>query len=204
MIENLTEFWYLWLAAVVLAGVTVFVAVKASKASKLHNETVRRQEEEIKRLKYLSDKYSELTLQTAESSDAMELIEGIAAVLQKKTEKSGDCISAFNEAEEYCRKAYAVKYFLDDIRESGLSFWCRNNDEPLISLTFEAMSDIGETDSLNIMRAMYPMFDKNDDAVSYDKDRVAELDGKFSSVFSFERTADGMKKYIAEQISRNV
>lgn len=204
MIENITEFWYMWLAAVILAGVTVLAAIKASKAAKRHNETVRRQEEEIKRLKYLSDKYSILTLQTAESADAEELIEGIAAVLQKKLEKSDAYLDSFNGAEEYQKRAYAVKYFFDDIKESGLSYWCRNNDEPLISLTFGAMSDIGQTDCLHIMKAMYPMFDKNDDAVSFDKDKIAELDGKFSSVFSFEQTAQGMKKYIIEQISRNV
>jgi len=196
MIDNIIEFWYLWLAAAVLAVITVFVAIKASKAAAKHNENVRLRDEEFKRLKYLSDKYADLSCEKVNDADAAELIEGISAVLQKKLEKSGDFSGEFDISAEYEKKAYAVKYFIEDVSASGLSFWCRNNGEPLISLTFSAMEDIGENRILNIMRAMYPMFDKNDDVTSYDSDRISELDKKFSAEFSRERIEHGMKEYV--------
>ncbi len=41
MIDNLKEFWYLWLIVVVLLVIAVFAMKKASAAVKKHNETMR-------------------------------------------------------------------------------------------------------------------------------------------------------------------
>ncbi len=106
----------------------------------------------------------------------------MAAVLQRKLEKSGDFNGEFESASVLEKKMYACHYFFEDVKDGKLSDWCRNNGEPLISLTLELISDIGENKLLSVMKKMYPMFDKNDDVTSYDESRIKELETDFSKI----------------------
>ncbi len=201
MIDNLKEFWYLWLAAAILFAIACFAMKKASAAVKKHNDTLKRQDEELKRLKYLADNYSVLTPEIVSDAPGVELIDGVCAVLQRKLEKSGDFNGEFESASLIEKKLYACSYFFEDLRSGKLSDWCRNNGEPLISLMFELFSDIGECGLLSVMKKMYPMFDKNDDSASYDKGRTQELDSEFSKLYSEERIAGEVKNFILLSVS---
>lgn len=202
MIDNLKEFWYLWLIVIVLLVIAVFAMKKASAAVKKHNETIRRQDKELKRLKYLVDNYSSLTPELAEKAPAGELIEGVCAVLQRRLEKSGDFNGEFKSASILEKKLYACSYFFEDLRGGKLSDWCRNNGEPLISLTFELISDVGENGLLSVMKSMYPMFDKNNDSVSFDNERVKELDSRFAEIYSENTLAEKVKEYAVSFLSK--
>ena len=204
MIDNLKEFWYLWLIVVVLLVIAVFAMKKASAAVKKHNETMRSRDEELKRLKYLVDNYSSVTPESAQKADPCELIDGMAAVLQRKLEKRGDFNGEFESASVLEKKMYACHYFFEDVKDGKLSDWCRNNGEPLISLTLELISDIGENKLLSVMKKMYPMFDKNDDVTSYDESRIKELNSDFSKIYSKERIAGEVRDFVVSSFSEKI
>ncbi len=195
MIESLTQYWYMWLVLVVLVIVFVIVAGKASKAVKKRNAVMKQQEEFAKRFKFLVNKYKSIDFSIAQESDAAELAEGVTAVLQYSLEKSDNPDDEYKNALLWKREVYALYYFAEDCRQS-LSYFFKNNGEPLPSVLISALKSIGAENIYSVTAQMYSMYDENNENVSIDKNRIELLNKKFSDAYNEAEFFELVKKYI--------
>lgn len=199
MIESITRYWYLWLALAALVVALVIVMRKASAAMKKRNETMRQQAEFAERFKLLVEKYSALDETLADASDDAELAEGITAALQYKLEKSDNPDEEYKNADLWKREVYALYYFSEDCKQS-LSYFFKNNGEPLPSVLREGLKSIGYDKIYSTVAQMYSMYDENNESVSLDKNRVAELDKKFMENYNESEFFNLVKKYVLNNI----
>lgn len=199
MIESIKEYWYLWLILVALVGVLIFVMNKASKAAKKRSEMMKQQRENMERFRAIYYKYKNLDKDLAESADARELAEGVTTVLQYSLEKSQNPDYEYKNAAQWKREVYALFYFDEDCQES-LSFFFKNNSEPLPSVAVNGLKSIGADKIYSIVAQMYAMYDDNNESVSLDKEKVADLDEKFTGIFDREEYFELVRNYILNNI----
>lgn len=195
MIDSIKEYWYMWLVLAVLVAVLVLVIRRASKTAKKRSEIMKQQRENMERFKYLNDKYKNLDKELAEAADAKELAEGVTTVLQYRLEKSQNPDEEFKNAEQWKREVYALYYFDEDCQTS-LSFFFKNNGEPLPSVAVKGLKSIGVDKIYPTVAQMYSMYDENNESVSLDKSKVEELDKKFTEIFDREAYFELIRKYI--------
>lgn len=194
------EYWYLWLLLIVLCVITVFVLSKASAAAKKHNDERDALLKEYDRKKALKDEFSILTREKAESSDPETLLEGVSAVLQAKTEKAEGPEKVFGKFTETQKYIYTLYYFLEDTESDSLSFFFRNNGEPLTSLASKALCAVGENELSLIVEKEFSMYDENNEEVSVDKDEIENLDGEFKAKLQKQQVLNSIKTYIIKNI----
>ena len=199
MLESLMQYWYMWVLLAVLIVIMFWAGGKASKAVRRKNEILRKQEEEIKRYKYLVDKYSGITASQAENETPGELAEGITAVLQKQLERAVHPEEEFNNAEEWRRTVYSLYYFLEDTKTS-LSFFFKNNGEPVTGLAVNGIKEIDESAVYGNASRMYAMYDENNESVSIDNDRINEINSRFKEIFNKEKFLLSLKNYIISNL----
>ena len=200
MIESMREYWYLYIVLVVMIGVLIFISIKAGKAVKRRRSSMEKQRAELERYRHMVETYRGLTPAQAEEADACELVEGVAAVLQYEIERSEKGLTAaFKEAEPWRQRVYAVWYFIEDT-ETGLSFFFRNNGRPVTALAVEMIRDAGQDKLYLAAKAMFPMYDEENDRVSLDKKTAAQLDETFPQVYDKRALCEGVKAYILENI----
>lgn len=200
MLESLTQFWYMWLVLLVLIIVTVFVSIKASKAVKRKNEKMAKQHEQLKRYSELIEKYESLTPEKAETADAKELCEGVMCVLQRQIEKSENPDAEYNNADVWRREVYALFYFDEDVTAESLSFFFRHNGGPLPKEAVNGIESIGYDKIKSVVGQMYAMCDDKNENVSFDKNRIAELDEKFRNIYNSEEFFEKVKLYILNAV----
>ena len=196
MLESFRDFWYIWLIFVVLVVVLVIVASKASKAISKKNAILEKQHEQLKRYSELIEKYSSVDKALAENADAKELTEGVMCALQHQVEKSGDPDAEYESAEKWRREVYALFYFDEDITAESLSFFFRNNGGPLPREAINALESIGYAKVHNLALQMFAMCDDKNESVSFDKERIAELDEKFKECYNSDELFALTKNYI--------
>ncbi|MBR5497597.1 MAG: hypothetical protein IKV76_06400 [Clostridia bacterium] len=199
MLESIKEYWYMWLILVALIVVLVIVMKKAAAAANKRNEIMKQQRENMEHFKAVYEKYKDTDKAFAEECDAAELAEGITTVLQYSLEKSDNPDAEFENAPEWKKNVYALFYFDEDCKTS-LSFFFRNNGEPLPSVAVNALKTVGADKLYSTVAQMYSMYDENNENVSLDKNRVAELDEKFISIYNSDEFFALIKNYILDNI----
>lgn len=200
MLESLRDFWYLWLVVLILVVVLIFVIIKVSKTVAKRNESNEKMRKEFERIKLLKDKYAVLDSEKVLSADAKELAEGVTAVLQYKLEKSQAPDDDFSNEEKWKREVYALYYFDEDVTADSLSFFFRHNGGPLPKEAVNGIDSIGYDKIKSVVAQMYAMCDDKNENVSFDKDRIAELDEKFRNVYDSEEFFAKIKLYILNSI----
>ncbi len=196
MLESITEFWYLWVIFLVLLVIFIFVARMASKAVKKKNEIIAKQHEQLKRYSDLIQNYTDLTAEKAQNADAKELAEGVMCVLQHQVEKSAAPDTEYENAEKWRREVYALFYFDEDVTTESLSFFFRNNGGPLPKEAVNGIQSIGYDKIQSVVGQMYAMCDDKNENVSFDKNRIAELDEKFRNLYNSDEFFEKVKLYI--------
>lgn len=200
MLESFRDFWYIWLLFAVLVVVLIIVASKASKAISKKNDILAKQHEMLKRYSELIEKYTAVDKALAENSDARELAEGVMCVLQHQVEKSGNPDAEYESAEKWRREVYALFYFDEDVTAESLSFFFRNNGGPLPREAINALESIGWEKIHNLALQMFAMCDDKNENVSFDKERIAELDEKFRNLYDSNEFFEKIKLYIVNSI----
>lgn len=193
------EYWYLWLLLIVLCVITVFVLSKASAAAKKHNNERDALLREYDRKKDLKDEFSFLTREKAESSDPETLLEGVSAVLQAK-QKRPKTLKRYSANLQRCKIHLHSILFLEDTESDSLSFFFRNNGEPLTSLASKALCAVGENELSLIVEKEFSMYDENNEEVSVDKDEIENLDGEFKAKLQKQQVLNSIKTYIIKNI----
>ena len=200
MLESLKDFWYLWAVAVVLLFVLIFVVIKVSKTVAKRNEANEKLKKEFERIKALKDKYVQLDKEKILSADAKELAEGVTAVMQYKLEKSQTPDADFESEEKWRREVFSLFWFDEDVTANSLSYFFRNNGEPLPKEAVNGIESICYDKIKSVVGQMYAMCDDKNENVSFDKNRIAELDEKFRNVYDCEEFFAKIKLYILNSI----
>lgn len=194
------EYWYLWVILAVLCIITVFVLIKASASGKLQKIDREREMSELKRLRELKTKFTSFDKATADNTDARTLLDGVCVVMQARIEKSENPEKEFLLFSKPQKLAYTLNYLVEDSEPQVLSFFFKNNGEPLVSLAAEALSAVGEDRASVICEDMFAMFDENNEKVSLDVNETERLDNQFFAVIDFSRLLSEIKSYIIDNI----
>lgn len=200
MLESIIEFWYLWVVVVVLIIVLIPVLIRVSKSVKKRNAESEKLRKDFERIKMLKEKYAVITKDSAENADAKELCEGVTAVLQYKLEKSQTPDADFEAEEKWRREVFSLFWFNEDVTENSLSYFFRHNGEPLPKEAVNGIDSIGYDKIKSVVSQMYAMCDDKNENVSFDKNRIAELDEKFRNLYNSDEFFSFVKNYIAENL----
>ncbi|MBQ7961893.1 MAG: hypothetical protein IJ289_04775 [Clostridia bacterium] len=200
MLESLKEFWYLWAVVVVLIIVLIPVLIRVSKSIKKRNAESEKLRKDFERIKILKEKYAVITKESAENADAKELCEGVTAVLQYKLEKSQTPDADFEAEEKWRREVFSLFWFNEDVTENSLSYFFRHNGEPLPKEAVNGIDSIGYDKIKSVVSQMYAMCDDKNENVSFDKNRIAELDEKFRNLYNSEEFFEKIRLYIINSI----
>ncbi len=197
MSEWFSQYWYLVIVFFIVLAVTVFGMYKASDAYKKHNKLFHEEEEKMKRLAELKQKFVPLTKKAIDSGNDQELLEGVALAYQLQLQKEIDMTAAFENLPIEARYIYTLDIFVSE--GAVVSEFYRNNGKELKSLIVPAMKAIGESDSAKLCSSLYSMFDE-DSEVSVDREKIAETDEKFKVVFDLDRFMSNAAKFIRANI----
>ena len=200
MLESIIEFWYLWVVVVVLIIVLIPVLIRVSKSVKKRNAESEKLRKDFERIKILKEKYAVITKDSVQNADAKELCEGVTAVLQYKLEKSQTPDADFEAEEKWRREVFSLFWFNEDATENSLSYFFRHNGEPLPKEAVNGIDSIGYDKIKSVVSQMYAMCDDKNENVSFDKNRIAELDEKFRNLYNSDEFFSFVKNYIAENL----
>lgn len=199
MSEWFSQYWYLVIVFFIVLAVTVFGMYKASEAYKKHNKLFHEEEEKMKHLAELKQKFVPLTKEAIDSGNDQELLEGVALAYQLQLQKEIDMTAAFEKLPIEARYIYTLDIFVSE--GAVVSGFYRNNGKDLKSLIVPAMKAIGESDSAKLCSSLYSMFDE-DSEVSVDREKIAETDEKFKVVFDSDRFMSNAAKFIRANIDK--
>lgn len=191
------EFWYLWVIFAVLCVATVFVILKASKALRGHNEETKRAYAQIERLTALKADFRGASAEKVRGEDAVRVLDGAFAVLQAQLEGDADPDRRFAEMNEPQQNIYTLYWLVQDMQTS-LSFFFKNNGEPLRAFCPRALHAVGENTLGEIAGKMYAMFDETNESVSLEQETLDALDADFSKVFARDALLMRLQNYAAE------
>ncbi len=186
--------WQVWIIAALLVPIVFIVSRKALMAQKKRSDIVNRQMSEMKHENFLRDKYRVLDSETVRNAEMPELLEGAATNIQLRLDKIGDLKGAFAELPINEQYIYTLNYLVLDGGEK-LSEFFKKNGEPLISLAPQALEAIGSPLAPTV-KAMFAMFDKNDEETSYDEERMSEIDEQYKKQLNQEELFSLIKQLI--------
>ncbi len=160
----------------VLLVLTVITMIQASRAGKKRAAERDAIIAKLEKEKALRQKYAVLTEESFEEPDAEKLLAGIAANIQMKLEKTENMNEAFTALPVCAQYIYALQYVLEDSGGNALSQFFRCNGEPLLRTADAAVRDVIGRPLYEFFTQMYAMFDEENEAVSYDPEKIKALD----------------------------
>lgn len=193
--NNLMEYWYLWLLLIALSVAAVFVWGKASAAARKRGEKRAEIEAKLRYEARLKKEYAVLTADVIAEAPQDTLLDGVVCRLQQRLEQQADMTQAFEACSAQEREMYALYYVCEDGAQT-LSGFFRINGEPLLSLAPQALRHVGAQEEARLAAEEYEMFDGENEAVSLDRVRLAELDRAFGAVFDLVRIKSLAADYI--------
>lgn len=195
------EFWYLWVVFAVLCVATVFVILKASKALRGHNEETKRTYAQIERLTALKADFRGASAEKVRGEDAARVLDGAFAVLQAKLENDADPDRRFAEMNEPQQNIYTLYWLVQDAQTS-LSFFFKNNGEPLRAFCSRALNAVGAPELGKIADEMYAMFDETNEEASLEPAKLDTLDAAFAKALDRSALLARVQNYAAEHAKK--
>ena len=182
MIENMKDFWYLYILLFVLIIITVFVCKKAFAASSRHSKEVNEMMAKAKRNKELRDAYKELTAQIIANAPAASLFEGVALNMEATCQKTEDTKGFYSSLTDGQKKVYALYYLLSDAKESKLSAFFKSSSRPLTSDAADVAAEIFSADIYAVVKEMFDCYDEENETASVIPETVNKLDSEFAEL----------------------
>lgn len=190
--------WYV-LAFVVFLIALVFVLKKTAAAYKRYYSSYRAEEERMKRLVNLKERFADLTEAVIANENEDELLEGVALSYQLKLQKLDNMeeeFSKYNDEKKYI-------YCLDIMAQSeSLSMFFRENGPELKDISVDAFEYIGLTDNISDMKKLQIMFDENDDTTSINQAFIDKMDKYAADVNLFAQIKEKSAKKIKEDAQK--
>ncbi len=173
MTEWFKEYWKYALVLVGVCVATVVMFFFAAKSRMKYTNSYKQQENELKRLKSLKDKYHPLTQEKLNCGDDEELLEAVSLVYQIKFEKSDYPEQEYKKLTDVQKNIYTLDVFVSD--KTATQFFSLN-DDMLRSRLYGALEMIGFECAMDKFKLVCDMYDENNENVSLDKSRIAQLD----------------------------
>lgn len=201
MIEYFAERPYLILIMAAVIALTVFVCIKAGKASAARS---RENEAVMKRLKEeneLRNEFAVLTERVIGEAPPERLFRGVALNLQKRVSDSADMEAEFDSLTQEQREIYALSFVEEDGTEN-LSGFFRANGAPLTLAALDGMKRLFGGRAAEIFEAELNAFDSENEEASFIPERINELDCEFAKLVENGAAARAAGKFIAENSER--
>lgn len=164
-----SQYW-MYALGFVLAVVVLSVVLKmAVKAYRSYYKRYRAEEQEMKRLLSLKEKYGTLTEEAIKNGDESELLEGVALSYQLKLQKCDDMTAEFHKLGDEKKYVYALDVFVSD---GDVEVFFKENGKELTEIIVPALRMIGcdaEAEKIERLRLMY---DEKDETVNFDPQAV--------------------------------
>lgn len=190
---------YILLIAALLI-LTVFVCIKAGKASSRHSK---QNSEIIKKLKEensLRNEFSILTENLILSSESERLFKGVGLCLQKTVSDSENMQQTFDAFTDGQKYIYSMYCLFEDANEK-LSNFFHLNTSPLIDTAKNAVDAIMPDDFKVIFNNEFDSYDENNENASVIPDLIDELDKKAAPFFENGTVEKLSGEYIKNNIS---
>lgn len=191
----LSQYGYLIAVFVVVLIAFVFVFMKAVEAYSKHNKTYKNQENELKRLTALKNKYKDASNEDLAAFDENEILEGTALVYQVALQKCDDMEKAFLSLNKKMQYVYTLDVFVQDA--SVGEFFSQNSDI-LTSIICDALNAIGMKDFSNDVFQVAKMYDNSNEDVSFSKVAIEDFDKKMQQGDFLTKIKLNGAKYIKE------
>lgn len=181
MLENMREYWYLYLVLLGLIVLTAFVIKKAAEASKRTHGRNQALIAKAKREKELRDAYANLTEEIIAAAPAETLFEGVALILENQCQKASRTNEFYQGLTRPQQLIYSVYYLLTDAKEKSLSAFFRRSAQPLTGDAAEAAAAMFDPVAAETVKSMFDCFDENNESASVIPEVLDELDGRFAA-----------------------
>lgn len=182
MLENIHDFWYLYLLLFVFIIITIFVCIKAFGAASRHSKEVNALIEKAKRNKELRDAYKELTAEIIENAPADSLFEGIALNMESACQKAENTDGFYDTLTDGQKKVYAFYYLASDAKEVKLSAFFKSSYRPLTSDAVAAAKEILNSEIYSVINDMFVCYDENNENASVIPQTVDGLNEQFAEL----------------------
>ncbi len=182
MLENIQQYWYLYIALFALIIITAFVCKKAFGAASRHSKAVNAQIEKAKHNKSLREAYGSLTAQIIAGAPADTLFEGVALCLEadcQKAESTAGFYSGLNEAQ---KAVYAFYYLASDAKEQGLSAFFKASTHPLTADAANAAKEIFPSEIYTVVKEMFDCYDEENETASVIPENIEKLNTAFAQL----------------------
>lgn len=179
MLENIREYWYLWLILVLLSAFTVFMFRQAALRGRKRRAARDAQIALLEHTRLLKERYGSLDEAKLQDTQDGMLFEGVAANIQMYLEKQPHMDRAFGALNVPRQTVYALWYFAEDA-DKKLSGFFRKNGEPLTTAAVRGLQEIGAGKLAATAREAWNMFDEDNESVSLDVNRLGELDTQYA------------------------
>jgi hypothetical protein len=186
--------WYLWVLLLVVSVLAIFVCIKASSASRIRREKLKKEAEIWKKDYELRENFRTLTIEKLNSTDNNKMLSGVCMNIQIELENAPDMNEAFFKLPDEKKYIYCLEYFDEDAIKS-LSTFFKNNGAPLTDFVIDAIKAVGYNEILPLVETICPMYDDNSDT-SIDYALIEKTDDKFREIYNQNKLYDLVAKYV--------
>ena len=182
MLENVKDFWYLYVLLFIFIIITIFVCIKAFGAASRHSKEVNALIAKAKRNKELRDAYKELSAEIIANAPSATLFEGVALNMEAACQKAEDTDGFYEALSDGQRKVYAFYYLASEAKELGLSAFFKESGRPLTSDAVAAAKEILSGDIYAVINEMFACYDEENESASVIPVTVSKLNDDFKSL----------------------
>ncbi|MGN0543826.1 MAG: hypothetical protein ACI4JG_10305 [Acutalibacteraceae bacterium] len=201
MIEYFSERPYLILIMAAVIVLTVFVCIKAGKASAARSRENEAIMKKLKEENELRNEFAVLTQRTVSEAQPERLFRGVALNLQKRISDSSDMLGEFENLTQEQREIYALSFVEEDGAEK-LSDFFRANGAPLTLAALDGIKRIFGGRAAEIFEAELNAFDPENEEASVIPEQIQALDSDFAKLTEGGATARAAGRFIAENTEK--
>ena len=181
MLENIRDFWYLYVLLFIFIIITIFVCIKAFGAASRHSKEVNALIAKAKRNKELRDAYKVLTAEIIANAPASTLFEGVALNMEAACQKTEDTNGFYEALSDGQKKVYAFYYLASEAKEYGLSAFFKESSRPLTSDGVTAAKEFLSSDIYAVINEMFACYDEENETASVIPETVNRLNEEFKN-----------------------
>lgn len=182
MLENMKDFWYLYILLFVFIIITIFVCIKAFGAASRHSKEVNALIEKAKRNKELRETYKDLTAEVISNAPSAALFEGVALNMEAACQKTEDTNGFYERLSDGQKKVYAFYYLASEATEYGLSAFFKESSRPLTSDAVAAAKEFLSSDIYAVINEMFACYDEENETASVIPETVDRLNEEFKNL----------------------
>ena len=193
-----SQYWMYAFGFILAVAVFAVVLKMAVKAYKSYYKRYRAEEQEMKRLLSLKEKYGTLTVEAIQNGDINELLEGVALSYQLKLQKCDDMTAEFNKLNDEKKYIYALDVFVSD---GNVKTFFSENGKELTGIIVPALRTIGLDETAGKIETLRLMYDEKDETVNFDPKLIEQIQQYMVENDVFTKIKTQGAQYIRENVT---